>query len=234
MNNYTLLSVLIPTYNEEEMIAKAIKRTLDAVPGAEIVVVDDGSTDQTISVVEGLNLPAVKIIKTSENKGKGAAVKEGVKYISRPITVQIDADLQFLPEEIPDLIEPISKGSSDIVFGSRYLNPKTIERDSVSPIKRMASLVTSVLISCLCFKRYTDVFAGMKAWKSQVMRDIDLKIDNFGYEAEIAIMAKKKRYRIIELPISYKKRALGESKIRIARDTFKVLKAIFRTVVFRA
>lgn len=233
MHNYDYLSVLIPTYNERDIIERTIKRVSNAVPNAEIIVIDDGSTDGTISVLENLNTPAFKFIKSGRNRGKGSAIIGGLKHVTRPIVVQIDADLQFLPEEMPDLIKPILTGKADIVFGSRYLNPKTIEKDSVSFLKKAASIATSILVSSICLKHYTDVFAGMKAWKSEVMQDIDLRINNFGYEAEIAITAKKKDYRVLEVPVTYKKRLSGESKIKFTRDVFVVCAAIFKTVFFK-
>ena len=233
MKNYNYLSVLIPTYNEQQVIIKVIERVLKAVPEAEIIIVDDGSTDGTVSAVKNLKTPNVRLINTNKNKGKGNAVKEGVKFISRPITVQIDADLQFLPEDIPHLINPIVKDKADIVLGSRYLNPKKIEKHSVSVPKRIASLIASGLVSSICLRRYTDVFAGIKAWKSEVMRDIDLMIDNFGYEAEMIIVAKKKNYRVVETAVNYRRRLFGESKIKFARDIFLVSTAIFKTVFFR-
>lgn len=232
MRIYDYLSVLIPTYNEHEIIIAAVERVNKALPGAEIVIVDDGSTDGTVSVAENIKMPVLKIIRTNKNRGKGGAVREGIKYITRPLTAQIDADMQFLPEEIPNLLKPILANEADIVFGSRYLSPnaKNIEKGSVIFVKRIASATASALISLICLKPYTDVFAGMKSWKTTVMRDIDLKIDNFGYEAEIAIMAKKKHYRVIEVPITYKKRIFGESKIKFTRDTLEVSKAIISTI----
>lgn len=226
------ISVIIATYNEEGNIGKSIESVRRVLPYAEIIVVDDGSTDQTVAEARYFESDLVKIIP-SIHKGKGGAVKTGIKAVSGSITVQIDADLQFLPEEIPLLLQPILEQKADIVFGSRYLRPSTIQKGSVSSIKRLASFVASSLVSLFCLKKYTDVFAGMKAWNSEVIRDIDLRIDNFGYEAEIAIMARKKNYRIMEIPVSYRKRLLGESKIKIIRDVFTISKAILKTILFR-
>jgi glycosyltransferase involved in cell wall biosynthesis len=226
------LSILIATYNEEGNIGKALEHIKEIFPTAQIIVVDDGSSDQTVSEAKAFESESVKIIP-SLHSGKGGAVKTAIKMASGDIMVQIDADLQFPAEEIPVLLAPILEEKADIVFGSRYLRPSAIQPGSVSFIKRLASLFASGLVSLICLKRYTDVFAGMKAWKTQAIRDIDIRIDNFGYEAEIAIMARKKNYRIIEVPVSYRKRLAGESKIKIIRDIFIISKSIFQTAVFR-
>lgn len=233
MHSYDYLSILIPTYNERKIISITIEEVRRALPGAEIVVVDDGSTDGTAAVVENIKIPEVRLIGSDKHRGKGSAVRHGIKHITRPLTAQIDADLQFLPQEIPNLLEPILANEADIVFGSRYLNAANIEKDSVAFPKRIASAITSILVSLICLRRYSDVFAGMKAWKTEVMRDIDLKIDNFGYEAEIAIIARKKKYRVVEVPVTYKKRIFGESKIKFVRDAVLVSKSIL-SAIFRA
>lgn len=230
---YDFLSIIVPAYNEEGNIAELIKRVSGAVSGSEIIVIDDGSIDQTSVAAKNTNYPRLKVLKNNHNTGKGKAVKQGILAGSGKVMVQIDADLQFLPEEIPKLIRPILENEVDIVFGSRYLKGDKIENGSVSPIKRLASYVTSILVSLICLKHYADVFAGMKAWKSGVLQGLDLRIDNFGYEAEIAIMAKKRGYRVREVPISYKKRLFGKSKIKIIKDAFVISKAVFETFLFR-
>ena len=226
------ISIIIAAYNEQGNIEKAIKKVRDVLPQAEIIVVDDGSTDQTLHEAQQFEDKLIKIIINPKNMGKGNAIRKGIETATSSIMAQVDADLQFPAEGLPNLINPILKGEADIVFGSRYLNPSLIENDSVSFVKQMASYVVAKIVSLICGQDYTDVFAGFKAWRSDIIRNLDLKEDGFTYEAEIAIKAKRKNYKVIEIPTAYKKRTTGQSKIKLIYHTIHVSYRIFKLALF--
>jgi len=213
------ISIIIPAYNEENNIGRAIESVRMVLPNAEIIVVDDGSTDQTLSKARRYESDSVKVF-SSPHKGKGNAIKKGIKEASGMIMAQIDADLQFPAENLPILINPILEGKADIAFGSRYLNSHTIEKRSVSIIKRLASYVMARFISIICCQNYTDIFAGFKAWKTDLIKNIDIQEEGFAYEAEIAIKAKRRGYCVIEVPVVYKRRLADKSKIKFVYHSF--------------
>ncbi|NQT89706.1 MAG: glycosyltransferase family 2 protein [Candidatus Omnitrophica bacterium] len=232
-NNYSRLSVIVPVYNEAGTIIELVDRVRDSVPGAEVVVVNDGSTDETMSVLKTLKCEGIKIISVGQNRGKGFAVRRGIEAARGSIMVQIDSDLQFLPEEIPKLISPIFGNEADIVFGSRYICDSGATGANVSLLKRFGSYAVSGIVSLICGRNYTDIFAGFKAWRKDAMERISLAEDGFAYEAEIAIRARDKDIRIVELPIGYDRRKYGYSKLSILKEMFilplKLLFLWFRT-----
>lgn len=225
------ISILVATFNEQENIRKTIESLRTAFPKAEIVVVDDGSGDRTVAEARHLESNLVKVIALT-HKGKGNAIKKAVEIARGEIMVQVDADLQFPIEGIPSLIGPIMESRADIVLGSRYLNPDTIEKGSVSFVKCIASYIIARIISIICGQRYTDIFAGFKAWRAEVIKDIDIREDGFAYEAEISIKAKRRGYVILEVPTSYRRRIIGESKIRFLYNAFEIPWRVIHLVLF--
>lgn len=224
------ISILIAAYNEEGNIDKAIRKLSDALPSAEIVVVNDGSNDGTFIKANALGSDSVKVISV-EHGGKGSAIRRAVQEATGDVMVQIDADLQFPAEGIPNLIKPILEKKADIVFGSRYLGLSKIEKGSVTIIKRLASLIVAKIISCICRQRYTDVFAGFKAWTAKAIRDIDIRERGFAYEAEIAIKARRLGYSVIEIPTAYRRRIVGHSNISLLRHSIEIPWRILRIIL---
>ena len=202
----------------------------NAFPRMEIIVVDDGSNDETFRKAKNFECNLVKVF-SMVHSGKGTAIRRAVAEASGDIMVQLDADLQFPVTGIPTLIAPILAGKADIVFGSRYLAPAHIEKGSVSFPKRLASYLISVVVSAICGQRYTDVFAGFKAWKAPVIKNINIQENGFTYESEIAIKARKRGYVIMEVPTSYKHRIKGRSKIKFFYHMFAVPGRIMYLVV---
>ncbi|MCM8797745.1 MAG: glycosyltransferase [Candidatus Omnitrophica bacterium] len=215
------VSILIPTYNEEGIIGRAIEEIRNVMPNSEIIVVDDGSMDQTVREARRFERGKVKVIPLT-HRGKGSAIKKAIEIASGEVMVQIDADLQFPPKYISRLIEPILEERADIVFGSRYLKSSHIEEGSVSLVKRIASYVVALSVSVICRRRLTDVFAGFKAWKTKAIRDIDFQEEGFAYEVEIAIKAHRLGYAVVEVPTDYRKRTTGISKIKFFVHAFEI------------
>ncbi len=226
------VSIIVAAYNEEGNVGMAIEKIKTFMPKAEIVIVDDGSTDDTFGKAKKYENDLIKVIHCAENKGKGRAIRTGVNHSTGCIMAQIDADLQFPVEGLEHVIQPIVDNKADITFGTRYLTGSGIEPGSITFLKRAASFTMGWLITLITQKRYTDVFSGLKAWKSECIRDIDLKEDNFTYEAEIAIKAKWLGYKVIEVQTPYCRRIAGESKIRLLYHTVVITFQIFRLTFF--
>ena len=227
------LSVIIAAYNEEENIVATIKRVHKSVPKAEILVVVDGSPDNTAKEAKSVRLPNLQVISYMPNRGKGYAIRIGVLNATREIQAQIDADSQFPPEELGSLVKPIMQGDADITFCSRFCEGATIEAGSLTRMRRLANYIVSGFTSLLAWRRLTDVNAGFKAWKTDVMKDIDIRCPHFGYEPEIAIMASKKGYTIKEVPVNYKNRDEGNTSVSLWRDGIIIPAFLIKTKLFR-
>lgn len=213
------VSVIIASFNEEKNIKETIQRIYKTLPNCELILVEGGN-DRTIAIAEEEKKehPSMIIIHNKEDRGKGQAIRVGINAATKQIMAQVDADSQFPPEELPQLLQPILQNKADIVFASRFVDGSTIEKGSLTRMRRLANYVVSGFTSLLCGNRLTDVNAGFKAWKSEVIQALDIRCNHFGYEPEIAIMAAKKGYRIVEVPVNYKGRQRGISNVKLLRD----------------
>lgn len=219
------VSIIIPAYNEEKNLPHIINhlKELDGY-NLEIIVVDDGSSDSTAEVAGSLG---VKVISYKPNRGKGAAFREAIPYVTGKYVVQIDADHQFQPSDIPLLLESLI-GGNDIVFGSRFKGGK-VEKGSISCLSLFGNWAMSLAASVFAGHRVYDVMAGFKAFKSDKLRALNLKCDHFGYEAEILVKAKSMGYKIDEVPISHTRRIDGKSNVKKIKDGIRVLSTIINT-----
>lgn len=203
----------------------AIKAVRTVLPDSQIIVIDDGSTDKTFEEAEKEQSALVKVFSIP-HAGKGAAIRRGIEVSSGDIIVQYDADMQFEAQSLPSVISPVLEGNADIVFGSRYLKNAEIEHGSISLVKRCASWFVAKMMSLMCGQSFTDVFAGVKAFRAGVIKDLDISQQGFAYEAEIAIKAKKRGYVIVEVPVNYSRRVIGESNIRLVYHSFSIFAKI--------
>jgi len=178
------------------------------------VVVDDGSQDNTLK--EAKRFAGGERVKlfTTPHQGKGSVVRMAIREASGYIMVQLDTDRQCPVEGMTALIQPILEGRADITLGSRYLGSSRIEEGAVSVLKRIASYITAVIVSIICGHRYTDVFAGFKAWRAQAIKTINIQEDGLAYEAEIAIKAKRHGHAVVEVSTDYRRGQGGGSKIK--------------------
>lgn len=212
-----LVSIIVACYNEEKNIEETIIRINKTLPDAEIIVIDGGN-DKTSDIANALNIQNVRVIKQIPNKGKGDATIIGINNAKGDIQAQIDADCQFLPEELPRLLQPIIKDMADISLGSRFIRGSNVPRGTMTPIRRLANFVISSYTSLLIGKRFTDIGAGFKAWKTDVIKDVNLKCLHYAYEAEIIVNGVAKGYRLVEVPVSYANRKYGVSNVNLWRD----------------
>lgn len=221
------VTILIPTINEGKILTKVINHCLKIKQYETklFVIISDRTTPDTVHEAKKSK---AKIIHIGKRIGKGAAVCYAVPYIKTDYVIQIDADYQFLPKEIPNLIEPLLKGY-DVTLGTRYEKGSNVDPDSVSYLRLFGSYGLSLATSLFSGKRVTDVMAGFKAFRTPVLKDLQPKVDHFGYEAELAIRAIKRGYNVVNIPISYKKREVGKSTVSSFKHGFLVLQTIIRT-----
>ncbi len=206
------LSILIPVYNEEKTISDVIKKLLSINFGIdkEIVVIDDGSTDNTVNILKKLQSEnfEFKIISHEKNQGKGAAIKTGIKNSSGDIIAIQDADLEYNPKELKNLIKPILNNESLIVYGSRFLK----ENPVIYKKYYLGNKIISWIISFLFRYRLTDSYTCYKVFHRKVLENINLESKRFEIEAELTCKFLKYGYKILEMPISYAPRSLQQGK----------------------
>lgn len=222
------LSVIVAAFNEEETIERCVRRILTVFPEDCEVLVVDGGTDRTGEIVQGLvsEFPALRYIHNANDRGKGHAIRTGVEAARAEIMAQIDADLQFLPEDLPRLIEPIESGRADVVLGSRFTHDSVRRPGSTPFFRTLGNKTASLYASLLFWHRMTDVQAGMKAWTRDAMRAIALKSDNYSYEVEIPVKALRRGLRVVDVPITTDARLGGETCVNVVFDGIALLRDI--------
>jgi glycosyltransferase involved in cell wall biosynthesis len=220
------VSFLVPAYNE----AATIGPLLDAVwlleVDKQIVVVDDGSTDGTGDIVERWREGRDGIVLIRQaNRGKGAAVRAAIPHADGDISVIQDADLEYDPADVPALIEPIERGVADVVYGSRLSGGRPQRAYLFWHLvgNRFLSLLTNVLYNTTL----SDMETGYKAFRTEILRSLDLRQNDFAIEPEITAKVCKRHLRVYELPISYYGRTYAEGKKITWRDGFKAIRVLF-------
>lgn len=205
------VTIMIAALNEEKNITRVIKETLKLkeITSEVLVVLDSKTTDNTKGVSEKAG---ARVIHTGKWKGKGAALRLAKKYIKGDYVVQMDADYQFLPKDLPKLIKPLLDGY-DVALGSRHEKGSVIEEGAVTKFRDFGNYLLSFAATIAARQRISDVLAGFKAFKTPVLKNIHFQTDHYGYEAEEVILAAKKGYKIINIPIEYKKRIKGGSNV---------------------
>jgi glycosyltransferase involved in cell wall biosynthesis len=211
------VSFLVPVFNEETTIGEVLDRIAALNLDAQIIVVDDGSTDRSAELAQR---DGVQVIRQA-HRGKGAAIRAAIPLVDGDIAVIQDADMEYDPAEVPVLIEPIERGVADVVFGSRLVGgrPQRAYLFWHKVGNRFLSLLTGVLYNTTL----TDMETGYKAFRADVLRSLDLREDGFGIEPEITGEVCRRHLRVYELPISYFGRTFAEGKKITWRDGFKAV-----------
>ena len=220
-----LLSVVMPVFNERETIEEIIPRVLAVPVRTELIVVDDGSTDGTRDLLTGLQKQHnFKLIFQPKNGGKGAALRRGFQEVTGDLVVIQDADLEYSPEEFPDLIDLICKGRADVVYGSRFLGRHRVFLFTHYLGNRLLTSITNVLYNTML----SDMETCYKVMRTEVLRSFTLEANGFGIEPELTAKIFKRNYRVYEVPISYAGREFNEGKKISWHDGFVVLSTLLR------
>ena len=215
-----LLSVVMPCYNEKATIEEIIRRVLAVRIRTELIVVDDGSSDGTRDILTRLAAEhKFKLIFQTQNGGKGAALRRGFEEVTGDLVVIQDADLEYSPEEFPQLIELICEGRADVVYGSRFLGRHRVFMFTHYVGNRFLTLVTNVLYNTML----SDMETCYKVMRTEVLRSMTLEANGFGIEPELTAKIFKRHYRVYEVPITYDGRGYDEGKKITWRDGFVAL-----------
>lgn len=218
-----MVSVVMPCFNERATVSAAVKAVLGAPFLKELIVVDDGSTDGTRDIlrtdVEGF--AGVRVLYQPKNRGKGAALRRGFAEARGRIVVVQDADLEYNPNEIPRLIEPIVQGKADVVYGSRFLGgPHRVLYFWHS----VGNAVLTTLSNMVSDLNLTDMETCYKAFRREVLDAIDLQEERFGFEPEVTLkVARRPDVRIYEVGVSYAGRRYQDGKKAGLRDAVRAL-----------
>ena len=220
-------TVVIPCFNEAEGIAEAVERTA-AIPGvAEIVVVDDASTDGTADVVRGLGVgpPALKLISYTPNQGKATAVRRGFEAATQDIVIILDADLAVVPEELPRFIGLIRSGQAEFVNGSRLVYP--MEPGAMKLVNYFGNKFFGIVLSLIMGQRNTDTLCGTKAFLRRYYPHMHLGAAGWG-DFDLLFSAARLKLKMVEWPVRYAERRQGESKMRPFRELGGMLRICWR------
>jgi glycosyltransferase involved in cell wall biosynthesis len=205
-------------YNEVDNISKILKRVQAQNLANEIVVVDDGSTDGTRTVLkEEDGNDKVRVILHEHNKGKGAAVVTGFKASRGDILLIQDADLEYDPRDYPQILRPIEEGLADVVYGSRFLGgPRRAAMFWHMVANKLLTAMTNILYDTIL----TDMETGYKVFRREVIEDMTIRSRRFDFEPEITAKVLKRHYRIFEVPITFNPRDYSQGKKIKLKDAF--------------
>src|SRR5262245_56467865 len=231
MEQIVKLSILMPVYNEETLIATAVKQALDVSYPCEIelVVVDDGSKDQTPEILAGLADSRLNVILHERNQGKGAAVQTAAAAATGDYMVILDADLEYDPQDIPRLLEPVLDGRAKVVYGSRTFGSHSAYSFWYVMGNKGVTTVANVLYNCYI----SDLETCFKLMPVPLFRSLGIHSAGFGMEAEITGKLLRRRLRPFEVPISYRARSREEGKKITWRDGVEALWILTRERVRR-
>jgi glycosyltransferase involved in cell wall biosynthesis len=223
-NDETLISVIIPVFNEATTIANIIERTKAVLKKLgfkyEIIVVDDCSTDESLEILEKEN---AQVISLKKHMGKGYALRVGLTKTKGQIITTIDSDGSHLPEELPLLLNPILQKKADLVIGSRYSNKKSATYKKLNAI---GVHLFNLLIKILTGTEVSDSQSGYRVMKASVLSNMSLNSREYEIESEMLVKTARQRFKIIEVPISFEQRTYGTSSLDPMVDGFKILLSI--------
>ena len=215
------LSVLVPVYNEAATVVAALKRIVDVEYPCEVevVVVNDGSVDATAELLSAVTDPRVKVVHHPANRGKGAAIRTAAQSATGDYMIICDADLEYAPEEIPRLLEPVLAGETELVYGTRSFGSHTAYSFWYVLGNKTVTMFANVMYDCWI----SDLETCFKLMPLPLYRELDIRSAGFGMEAEVTAKLLSRGMRPFEVPISYKARTREEGKKLTWKDGVEAL-----------
>ena len=231
---FQTLSILVPCFNEEKLIAKVLQKIvctqLDLNLKKEIIVVDDGSSDGTIVSIENFIRDTncqIKLIRHSRNKGKGASIRSGLQHVTGELVIIQDSDLEYDTSEYNKLLQPILSGHADVVYGSRFRGSEP--HRVLFFLHTIGNKLLTFWSNIFTGLNLTDMETGFKTFKTEILQQICLKEDRFGFEPEVtAKVSRIKNIRIYEVGIAYYGRGYDEGKKIRWIDGIRAVYCVFK------
>lgn len=218
------LAIIVPAYNEEDTIAEVVAR-LRAIPlDKEIIVVNDASTDGTGRILAGLAGPDLVILTHDRNQGKGAAIRTAIRSVTAEAVVIQDADLEYLPEELPALLEPVASGREDVVYGTRFKG--TLE--GMRFANYLCNKGLAVMASVLYGQWITDEATCYKLFRADLLKSLPLVSQRFEFCPEVTARVRRRGIRIHEMPITYRGRTVAAGKKIRLIDAWEAFTTLLR------
>lgn len=221
------LSVIVPVFNEEKTVGKMLSKLIKVADVYEVIVVDDGSSDNSAKEINKITSKKIQLF-SKKNGGKGSAIRFGLTKVSGSHVLIQDADLEYDPEDIPILTEPVKKGKAEVVYGSRFLGPHL----NLLYWHRVGNGLLNFLINILFNTTLSDMETCYKLIPTEQLRAIKLQANAFDIEPEITCRLLKRGIRIYEVPISYVGRDHSQGKKITWRDGFAAVWVILRERIF--
>ena len=227
------LSIIIPVYNEESTIHPILKKINESKIeniDFEIIIINDGSTDNSVKIIKENNELYDHFINLEKNSGKGFAIKSGLKLATGDYVILQDADLEYDPSEYTKLLNPIISNKADVVYGSRFLGNN--ERRVLYFWHTVGNKFLTLLSNMLSNLNLTDMEVCYKVFKIDVIKNINLRENKFGFEPEITAKIAKKDIKIYEVGIKYFGRKYSEGKKITWKDGFSAIRCIIKYNLF--
>jgi len=226
------LSIIIPCYNEQYTIKEIIYKIKNQSKiDKEIIVVDDYSQDKTRDILQqDLKDVIHKVVLNDQNYGKGYSIRKGIEHSTGDCILIQDADLEYNPSDYNKLLNPIINNKADVVYGSRFLG--TNERRILYFWHTLGNKFLTLLSNMFSNLNLTDMEVGYKVFKSEVLKNIELKENRFGFEPEVTAKIAKKNIRIFEIGIDYFGRKYSEGKKITWKDGFSAIRCILKYNLF--
>lgn len=228
MKNSESLSVIMPVYNEAQTVEAVIRRVLGQPDVAELITVNDASSDGTGEVLRNLakELPKVRVFEHRVNQGKGAALRTGISHATAPYVLIQDADMEYDPEEYPILLKPILSGKADVVYGSRFIGGEA--HRVLYFWHSIGNQFLTLLSNMFTNLNLTDMETCYKVFRREIIQSIRIEENRFGFEPEITAKVARKNVRIYEVAISYHGRTYAEGKKIGWKDGISAIRCILK------
>lgn len=218
-NTDAVLSVFIPVFNEVHTVLLCVDKVLESRYVAEVILVDDYSTDGTRELLQKINDRRVKILMHTKNSGKGAALRTALALVTAPYFIIQDADLEYDPRDYERILLPLIEDRADVVYGSRFVGGG--DRRVLKFWHSMGNKILTLISNCFTNLYLTDMATCYKCLRTDLIMSLNLREDRFGIDPEITAKIAKKRVRLVEVGISYTGRSYDQGKKIGLWDAFR-------------